>query len=174
MTSDIVLFDGEKHSLGFDNVINANARNAVRILDCDESNIRQAVEGKKADIILVSDRNPKDSLHFRRAGFDEVICRLATKKGIAFAFSFSSILNARDRALVMGRIMHAIRLCRKHKVMMCFASFARNKWEMRAVEEMKAFARMLGMTPDEANNAVNSVEGIIESRKSVSGVRVLE
>lgn len=173
MASDIVLFEGEKHSLGFDTVINANSRNAVRILDCDESNIRQAVEGKKADIILVFDRNPKDSLHFRRVGFDEVICRLATKKGIAFAFSFSSILNARDRALVMGRIMHAIRLCRKHKTMMCFASFARNKWEMRAVEDMKSFARMLGMTPGEANDSVNAIERIINERGR-TGVRVLE
>lgn len=174
MALDIVMFDSERHNLGFSQVINMNARNAVRILECNESNIRQAVEGKKADIILVSDRNPKDSLHFRRVGFDEVICRLANKKNIAFAFSFSSIINARDRALVMGRIMHAIRLCRKHKVKMAFASFARDKWEMRAPEELKAFARMLGMTPEEANSAVNTAEEILEQRKSEGGIRVLE
>ncbi|MDI6737338.1 MAG: RNase P subunit p30 family protein [Nanoarchaeota archaeon] len=173
MASDIVMFEGDKHSLGFSQVISMNARNAVKILECNESNIRQAVEGKKADIILVSDRNPKDSLHFRRVGFDEVICRLANKKGIAFAFSFSSILNARDRALVMGRIMQAIRLCRKHGTRMCFASFARNKWEMRAPEELKAFARVFGMAPEEANEAVNAVEGILNERGR-TGVRVLE
>lgn len=173
MASDIVMFEGERIELGFDSVITPSSK-AIKILECNESNVRQAVEGKKADIILVAERNPRDSLHFRRVGFDGIIAELARKKGIAFAFSFSSILNARDRALVMGRIMQAIRLCRKHKVRMCFASFARNKWEMRAAEELKAFARVLGMTSAEANEAVNAVEGIIEDKKRINGVRVLE
>ncbi|MFA5887524.1 MAG: RNase P subunit p30 family protein [Candidatus Nanoarchaeia archaeon] len=174
MTSDIVLFEGDKHNFGFDLIINANARGSIRIAEGNEETMRQLVESKRADIIAITERIPKDSLHFRRTAIDSVICELARKKGIVLAFSFSSILNSRDRALVMGRMMQSIRLCRKHKVKMAFASFARDKWEMRAPEELKAFARVLGMTPSEAESAVNAVEWVAEDRKRVNGVRILE
>jgi len=174
MASDIVLFDGQSFKIGFDLIVNMNARGNVRIAEGNEDTMRQLVESKRADILVITERIPKDSLHFRRTAIDSVICELARKKGIVLAFSFSSILNARDRALVMGRMMQSIRLCRKHKVKMAFASFARDKWEMRAPEELKAFARVLGMTPSEAESAVNAVEWVVEDRKRVNGVRILE
>ena len=45
---------------------------------------------------------------------------------------------------------------------------------MRSLEELKAFARVLGMTPNEAESAINAVEWVAEDRKRVNGVRILE
>lgn len=172
MASDITLFEGEKPELGFEKIFSAKD---LRIIECDESSIRGAVEQRRADIIMVSEKNPRDSLHFRRTALDSVICSIAARNGIAFAFSFSAILNARNRPLILGRIMQNIRLCRKHKVKMIFASFARNKWEMRAPEELRAFARTLGMTAGESNDALNSIPDIIASKNhKIKGVRIIE
>lgn len=169
MASDIVLFDGEKFALGFDSVVNARAKGALRIIECSETNLRQAVEQNKADIILVAEQGMQDSMHYRKTALDHIVCGLAGKKGIAFAFSFSYILNARNRAVVIGRIMQSIRLCRKHRVRMVFASFASDKWEMRAFAELKSFAVVLGMTQKEALGSLNAIEALAELKKKGSG-----
>lgn len=169
MAADIVLFDGEKFNLGFDAVVNAAGKWQLKIIECSEDDIRAAVESRKADIILVSEKQMQDSMHYKRAALDDVICALARKKSIAFAFSFSNILNAKNRIAVMGKIMQDIRLCRKYKVKMIFASFAGSKLEMRGLEELRAFARVLGMTAAEAN-AANDLSAL----KKKFPVRVIE
>lgn len=168
MATDIVMFEGDKINLGFDSVV-ALGKAPFRIIECSEEDIRTAVEAKRADIILVSEKMMNDSMHYRKTALDNVICTLAAKKGVAFAFSFSSILNARNRIAVMGKIMQNIRLCRKYKVRMIFASFAKSKYEMRGLEELRAFARVLGMTAAEANMAND-----FSSLKKKSPVRVIE
>lgn len=174
MAADIVLFGGEKFNLGFDIAVNAAEKGALKIIECSEDDIRAAVEAKKADIILVSEKIMQDSMHYRRTALDNVICNIASKKNIALAFSFSAILNAGNRAAVMGKVMQNIRMCRKYKARMVFASFARNKFEMRGKEELKAFARVLGMTAAEANNALNAVDDLIALKKKGPGIRVIE
>lgn len=174
MASDIVLFEGEKFRLGFDNVVNAEAKGALKIIECNEADIRQAVEQNRADIILVAEQGMQDSMHYRKTALDHIVCGLARKKGIAFAFSFSYLLNARNRAVAMGRVMQSIRLCRKHKVRMVFASFASDKWEMRAFAELKSFAVVLGMTQKEAADSLNAIEAIAElKQKGSGGARVI-
>ncbi|MBU2638362.1 MAG: hypothetical protein KJ955_05285 [Nanoarchaeota archaeon] len=172
MAADIVLFDGTKFNLGFDLIMNASAKNELKIIECSEEDIRTAVEAKKADIILVSEKTMQDSMHYRKTALDNVICTLANKKNIAFAFSFSAILNAKNRAVVMGKVMQNIRICRKYKARMLFASFAKSKYEMRGKSELQAFARVLGMTAAEAG--MNTIEDLISLKKKGSGVRVIE
>ncbi len=173
MATDIVLFEGEKFNLGFGSVVNALGKSPLKIIECSEEDIRAAVEAKKADIILVSEKIMQDSMHYRRTALDNVICVLAAKKNIAFAFSFSSILNAKNRIAVMGKIMQNIRICRKYKVKIVFASFARSKFKMRGLEDLKAFARVLGMTAAEANNALNAVDDLT-ALKGKGPVRIVE
>lgn len=88
MTSDIVLFEGDRHNLGFDLIVNANARGSIRIAEGNEETMRQFVESKRADIIAIAERIPKDSLHFRRTAIDSVICELARKRALCLLFHF--------------------------------------------------------------------------------------
>jgi len=172
MFYDIVLFDGEQFELGYDKVYKATLLHlnepkkaeGLAVFECNEFDLKQVLESKKASIVILSEKAEKDSLHWRRTALNRSLCELAKKKDIAVAFSFSTILNAKNRPLLFGRIMQNIRLCRKYKVDMLFASFAKNKWEMRAPHELIAFAQLLGMTPGEAKRSLE-LAGEIAKRK---------
>src|SRR3989344_8241198 len=71
----------------------------------------------------------KDSLHQRASGLNQVYCKLAVKHKIAVAFNLSDILKAKNKAVILGRIMQNIRLCRKYKVKMIIISLAEDKYE---------------------------------------------
>lgn len=102
----------------------------------------------------------KDYLHQRASGLNNVICTFAQKNKVVIAFSFNQILkNFRTkRAQVFGRMMQNIKLCRKHKVTMCIASFAKDPFEMRAPKELSALFQLLGMHQEEARKAMNAFE----------------
>jgi len=61
------------------------------------------------------------------------MAKTCAKNGVAIGFSMYSILSAgpQKRAIVMGRIMQNIKLCRKFKVKMKIASFAKSPGGMR-------------------------------------------
>ena len=94
-----------------------------------------------------------------------MLCKLAKKNNIAIGFSFNEILKSKEKSKLIGRMMQNIKLCRKYKVKMVFASFAKNKFEMRAVKDLLSFCRVLGMTPREAKSALNQAENIFKKNQ---------
>ena len=151
---DIIKFQGEKFNLGFTEVKNLKD---FRIVVAEEENaIRKAAEDKNTDILLVQDSGrARDKVSSRDSGLNQVICKLAYDNKIAIGFSFSEVLNSKEKHKIIGRMMQNIRLCRKYKVKMILASFANNKWEMRAPRDLISFGIVLGMTGKEANEALN-------------------
>lgn len=116
---------------------------------------REAIE-RGADMIVDVEDDRKDSVHYRRSGLNQVLCRLAARKNVTVGFSFASIINAGgfDRAILLGRIRQNIMLCRKFGVKMCIASFAEDPLRMRAPADLRALFHVLGMHPAESLKAL--------------------
>ena len=149
---DIICFEGDKFDLGFSEIL--NCKNLK--IEQGDKDTRKLIENKKIDILLNSEKGFKgDSLHYRNSGLDQIVCKLAAKNKIAIGFSFSEFLSSNNRSELIGRIRQNVKLCRKYKVKMVVASFAKNKYEMRDAKDLLAFCRFIGMTGKEANDALN-------------------
>ena len=82
-----------------------------------------------------------DFMHHRNSGLNQVLCKLANKNSITIGFSFSSILysTGAKRAIILGRMKQNLRLCKKYKVKILFASFASKPEDLRNLNDIKAF-----------------------------------
>jgi len=116
---------------------------------------REAIE-RRADMIVDIEDDRKDSLHYRRSGLNQVLCRIAARNNVAVCFSLASILHAKgfDRAVLLGRMRQNIMLCRKFNVSMRIASFAKDPLRMRGPAELISFFHVLGMTQQECKLAM--------------------
>lgn len=152
------MFDGDKLDLGFDEIVHYKNLNIVKASSSEERN-RKILSNLKIDIIYgFEEQEKKDSLHFRSSGLNQVILKLAQQNKIAIGFNFSTLLNCVDnfqRALLIGRIKQNVKFCRKYKVKMVVASFAKSRYEMRDAKDLLAFARVIGMNGKEANEALS-------------------
>ena len=109
---------------------------------------RTALESNYADLLLNPERKKeKDFMHYRNSGLNNVLCKIAKEKGKAIGIDFSEIKKMRERkdAERLGRILQNMRLCRKYKVPVVIASFAKNSRELVHAAELKTFARTLGI-----------------------------
>lgn len=127
------------------------------VLGGDDTLNRFISENKNISILLSPEiKRTKDFMHARDSGLNHVLCKLLKKNNIAVGFSFSLILNSepQKRARILGKMQQNVRLCRKYKVPMKIASFAKNKWELRNYTSLEAFGKVIGMKPSEAKNAL--------------------
>ena len=118
----------------------------------DEKVNRLAVESKKVDILLSPELNSKkDSFFVRKSGLNQVLCKLAYENKVAIGFNFSEILNSKgkERSKILGRMVHNVKMCRKYKVKMIISTFAKDKYELRSLDALKSFGKVIGMSPDD-------------------------
>ncbi len=131
--------------------------------------LRDVLEKTNVDIVFeLEEHKEHDHMDQRNSGMNHVLCAIAHEKTKIVAFSAASLLSTggKSRAQILGRMMQNIRLCRKGKVEMTLASFARSPWQMRAEGEMRAIGLVLGMRPDEAKAAIGAVKArIARNRK---------
>ena len=109
---------------------------------------RGAFENKNTDIVYSIEKfRGKDKLHYKDAGLNQVLCKLAKKNRIKIGFCFSDVLSLDNekRAIILGKMMQNIRLCNKYKVDMVIGSFAKDKYGLRNSKDLVAFGRLLGM-----------------------------
>ncbi|MBI4448231.1 hypothetical protein HY643_04570 [Candidatus Woesearchaeota archaeon] len=181
MFTDLILFDGEKLGFAKNSVkvelIRAatiaelqkklNSAKGLKVVSAGEENlIRAALENKKTDILIVEDLSEeKDFMKHRQSGLNKIFTDLARKNDVRIAFSFSQILNSKNRQKFMGRLMQNIKLCRKSKAKMLTATFSKNKWESRAKEDLASLMKCLGMTPGEVNNSLEELEKLLKYKK---------
>lgn len=118
-------------------------------------NARAAIERQAFAVFNVEDEY-KDSLHYRRSGMNQVLCKLAIQKRTALAFSFSFIRSSKSRHIVMGRIMQNIMLCRKYDVKMLVGSFSSSPYQMRSPEDLVSFFHVLGMHQNEFKASISN------------------
>ncbi|MAG07983.1 hypothetical protein CMO89_00775 [Candidatus Woesearchaeota archaeon] len=108
---------------------------------------RNAIERNKDFILYGLESGARRDFIHHRAGLNQVISKLAYKNNVKIAFSFSDILNSEgaERANIIGRMMHNIRMCRKYKVKTFIASFAEEPFQIRSAHDLMAFGKILGM-----------------------------
>lgn len=182
MFTDLILCKEHFTDLGFDKVISVNIiepatkkelrkklkqESGLRVV-LGSSNNRTVAETKKVDILLSPEKGVKrDSLHHRNSGLDTVICSLTKKNSIAIGFNFNDILTneGTKRAEIIGRMMQNVWLCRKYKLRMVLGSFAKDKWQMRARNDLTSFGITLGMHPEEAKKSLEAINEILKEKK---------
>lgn len=121
-------------------------------------NDRWVLEKSSADIMFgLEEVQKKDFMHHRGSGLNQVLCKIAASKKKKIAFDFSAVLNAKGmlRAQIIGKMMQNIRFCRKYKVRMLIASFAKIPYGMRSPEDLTAFFTSIGMHPKEAKDSLS-------------------
>lgn len=112
---------------------------------------RKVVESKKIDILLSPEEgSERDFMHSRGSGLNQVLCKLAKQNKVAIGFSFNKILNTDGirRALILGRMMQNVKLCRKYKVRMVIVNHTAELSE-RAEGDLRSVGVCLGMHPKE-------------------------
>ncbi len=132
------------------------AKNICNFVITPSSNNNQYIfEKQKPNLIYDLETLPqKDSLHFRHSGLNQVLCSLAKQNNITSGISFNTVLHSKNKAVLLGRTMQNIMLCRKYKVKMRIASFASLPYEMRSASDLASLGIVLGMHPREAKQSL--------------------
>lgn len=123
----------------------------------DEFN-RRAVETLKIDyLVSPENNNGKDNLKQRASGFSHVIAEAAKKKNIQIIVDLNWInaLKGKSKAIVISRVIQNIVICRKSKIDLKFATFARDESELLDEKQMKAIGFSLGMSSEQTKNITN-------------------
>jgi len=119
-------------------------------------NNREIIEASKTNLIFsFEENNKRDFMHQRASGLNQILCKLAEQNNVAIGFSLSSILDSKNKHIILGRIMQNIKLCRKYKVKTIIASFSQNPLEMRSPHDTISLFETLGMHPKEAKDSLN-------------------
>ncbi len=102
-----------------------------------EELLRFALERTSIDIVYgLESINPRDSVHYVRGGLDQVTAKIAASKGKIIGFSYSELINSKDRAKIMARMKLNMKLCKKYKVKTVFASFGKEKRSKKDIEAL--------------------------------------
>lgn len=129
----------------------------MKIVEGNINKNRKFIESKNVDILYAVDNGAiNDFLHSRNSGLNQVLLAIAKKNKVKIGFDFNRILRnkGRERALILGRMMQNVKLCRKYKVKMILLNNAKNKYEERSVDLLKNFGLIIGMTGEEAKGAI--------------------
>jgi RNase P/RNase MRP subunit p30 len=119
---------------------------------------REVIEKSKTDVLFgLEEAGRKDFVFSRNSGLNHVLCRLAKEKSVMIGFAFSSILNSKNKQIIIGRMKQNIRLCSKYKADAVIASFAKDPFGMRSPHDLAAFFLCLGMGPEAVKRAFESV-----------------
>ena len=85
----------------------------------------------------------KDGIFSRRSGLNQVLAKLARDKGVTIIFSYALFAQAKNKAVILGRMQQNYRLCKKYKVKIQVASLATKKEEIQTEITLKAFERLI-------------------------------
>lgn len=132
----------------------------IFVLGMNDKINRASLENKKVKALVSPEyeRN-HDWSNYRNSGLNQVLCKIARDNNKAVIINFKDILFRRghERAILLGRIMQNIRLCRKYKVKLRIGSFASRKEEMRAAPDLNSFCAAIGMNTTQVKEALSAL-----------------
>ncbi|MBN2458135.1 hypothetical protein JXB31_03335 [Candidatus Woesearchaeota archaeon] len=129
---------------------------------------RETVEKYMPDIVIgMEDHKKRDSMHQRNSGLNEVICKIAKGKHVAYGISFAGINSLNHYQPILGRIMQNLKLCKKYNCMVIVGSFAETALDMRSPADIASFLELLGMDARSAKNALMNLPLIIERNRKI-------
>ncbi len=116
---------------------------------------REIIERSYANLIFsLEEHGRKDFMHQRGSGLDHILAKLAHDKNVSIGFSLNSIINSKNKGIIMGRMMQNIMLCRKYKVKTIIASFAETPFGMRSPYDVMSLFASLGMRQEDAGDSL--------------------
>ncbi|MGM5485469.1 MAG: hypothetical protein ACQEP1_06385 [Nanobdellota archaeon] len=119
--------------------------------------------GRDVDVVYGLEGSDKpDFVHHRNSGMNQVLAKIFSDKDIMVGFSFSLVLNSRKPDVILGRMRQNVMLCRKYDVKMVFGNFASEVDDLRSMDDLKSFASMIGMKPDEIKRSLSHVSERLE------------
>jgi RNase P/RNase MRP subunit p30 len=125
----------------------------------DDKTLRLASDCWELDLIGSPEiHNDKDFMHQMNSGIDYVIARACAEKGIAIEFCFANVLNShgRKRSQILARMSQNVVICRYSGCDMVITSGASEIYASRAPRDLMAFGIVLGMSQEEAKNALSA------------------
>lgn len=109
-----------------------------------EELLRFALEKAPVDIVFgLESLLLKDSLHYVKSGLDPVLCQLAAKNHKKIGFSFSEIVNAKDKSRIISRMGFNLRLCKKYGVDYLFSNFSLSPEELRSAKDIRSLEKVI-------------------------------
>ena len=110
--------------------------------DNDELN-RKVIEKLKINILLLNQKQRKDSQKQRNSGLNQVLAKIAKKNKITIGINLDEIVKSKgkEKGLILARIKQNVKLCNKNKVKMKFIS----KKQKKDSYELKALGSVLNM-----------------------------
>lgn len=120
----------------------------VFVLGTNDVINRTALENKKVNALISPEyERSHDWSNYRNSGLNQVLCKIARDNNKAIMINFKDILLKRgqERAVLLGRIMQNIKLCRKYNAKLRMATFASRHEEMRSISDLKSLCTVMGM-----------------------------
>lgn len=104
---------------------------------------RKILEKEPINTLLILQALRKDKMKQRDSGLNQVLAKIAKKKGIAIGICLDEIIDAdkSQKAKILARVRQNVRLCNKYKIKMEFLS----KEHQRDKYDLKALGLILGM-----------------------------
>lgn len=104
------------------------------------------IEGQKIRLIFgFEEISKKDFLHQRASGLNHIMCDLLRRNNVTVGFSYSSLFNKKNQALLIGRMMQNIALCRKYNAKTVIGSFSEKPFDLRPRHDIDSLFSLLGM-----------------------------
>ena len=117
----------------------AKAKNKADFVISDE-NARQSFENKDIDIVFGLEAKAKSDFNRQRdSGLNQVLCEIARKNEKIYGFNFMDVLFAKNRPMIIGRMMQNMELCKKYKVKTIIFSGAKEPIGMRNGRDLVFF-----------------------------------
>ena len=111
----------------------------------DDDLNRKILEKEKINLLLINQKGRKDFQKQRNSGFNQVLAKIAKKKGIAIGINLDEIIesSSKEKKEILARVKQNVKLCNKNKLSMKFIT--QNKKNERNLHDLKALGLVLGM-----------------------------
>lgn len=140
-----------KSSLKVINALRADGAKVRRARDSGVVSVsldgsRESIEAGASVVFGFESVFERDHTHFRKSGLNQVLCKLAASKNVLVGVSFARLLESSGeaRAVLFGRLLQNVSLCRKFGVGLCVVSGASVPFGLRSQSDLAAFASVLG------------------------------
>jgi RNase P/RNase MRP subunit p30 len=144
----------EKEARRIVETIKSKSKNAkIAVYGFSDEFNRRAIETLKINYLVSPENNiGKDNLKQRDSGFDHVMAEAAKKKNIQVIedLTWLNSLKGKSKAIAISRVIQNIVTCRKSKIDLKFATFAKNDSELLDEKQMKAIGFSLGMSSQQS------------------------
>jgi len=141
-----------------------NAFKALKHYSFVATTFNEQVFNVKKPMLVILDWGFKnlDGLHQRRSCLNQVLAKQAVLNNKVLVFPVRNVLNANDKATVLGRAMQDAKLVQKYGCEFLIATLASNAKELHTLQTLKSFALMLGFTEHATKQALEKASLTID------------